>query len=125
MGEKRKHTRYACKIKADFDYYEGDPDSMDIESITPVKGKGTILDISRGGLFLVSNERVAIGMPIRVNFSTNKEKKSILGRIVRTGLLQNNPSEVARKFSSFSGKGDSYIAVEFTETIPEISEKDI
>ena len=125
MGEKRKHTRYACKIRADFDYYEGDPDTMDIETVTPVKGKGFILDISRGGLFLVSNERVGIGMPIRVHFATKKEKHALLGRTVRTGLLENNPSEVARKFSSFSNRGDSYIAIEFSETINEISETDL
>jgi hypothetical protein len=125
MGDKRKHPRYACKIRADYEYYEGDPDSMDISTITPLKAKGFILDISRGGVFIVSDERVSIGMPIRVLFHTRKEQFNVMGKIVRTGLLKNNPSEVAQKFSKFSGKGDSYIAVEFDETIAEISEKDI
>jgi hypothetical protein len=125
MAEKRKYQRYACKLKAKYDYYEGNPDDMDIATITPIKGDGYILDISQGGLFIITNERVAIGMPIRINFKTKKEDHSIMGKIIRTGLLKNNPSEVALKFARFSAKGDAYIAIEFDETIPEISDKDI
>lgn len=81
------------------------------------KGKGVIIDISRGGVFIASNTRVAAGMPIILNFELMKQKMSITGHIVRTGMLANNPSEVARKFSMFSHRGDSYIAVEFNEPV--------
>ena len=125
MTEKRRHPRYSCSIKANFDYYEGNPSEIDMEITVPSKGKGFILDISQSGMFMVSDERVSIGLPVRASFSLKKGKFSPMGRIVRTGMLKNNPSEIARKFSQFSSKGDFYIAVEFDSLLPDISEKDI
>ncbi len=112
-NDKRKHTRYSCSIKADFEFFEGDPDTIDVETQVSEKGKGLIIDISCGGVFLISNSRVSPGLPIIMKFVLNKEKMMINGRIVRTGLLKNNPTEVAQKFSKFASKGDNYIAVEF------------
>ncbi|MFC1668779.1 PilZ domain-containing protein [Spirochaetota bacterium] len=119
MTEKRKYSRYSCDIKTKFDYYEGNPEIIDPDKDTPEKCKGFILDISRGGVFIISKKRVAIGMPVRVKFSTKKNKYNVLGSIVRTGLLENNPSKIAQKFVKFISKGDSYIAVEFEKTITE------
>ena len=121
MSDKRKYARYACSIKTKFEYYTGDPDTVNLETSVAEKGKGVVIDISRGGVFIASNTRVAVGMPIILNFDLQKQKMRITGRIVRTGLLANNPSEVARKFSMFSSKGDSYIAVEFSEPIDEFN----
>jgi len=118
-SDKRKYTRYACSIKTKFDYYVGNPDEIDIKTSIPKKGKGIIIDISCGGVFIASNTRVPAGMPVIMIFPLKKEKITIHGRIVRTGLLQNNPSEIAKKFSMFSSKGDSYIAVEFNDTMKE------
>ena len=36
---------------------------------------------------------------------------TVHGRIVRTGLLKNNPTEVAQKMAQFSSFGDAYIAI--------------
>ena len=120
-SDKRKYTRYSCSIKTKFDYYVGNPDDIDINVTIPKKGKGVIIDISCGGVFIASDTRVPAGMPVILNFTLNKKKLSVQGEIVRTGLLQNNPSPAARKFSMFSSKGDSYIAVEFNNPIPEFS----
>ncbi len=125
MSEKRKYPRYACKIKTTFDYYEGNPDDMDLTVTVPSKGEGLILDLSRGGVFIVSDDRVPVHAPIMVRFSTKKLDFEIMGKIIRTGLLESNPSEIAMKFSRFASKGEVYIAVEFDEEIPDISEKDI
>jgi hypothetical protein len=46
---------------------------------------------------------------------------NIQGNIARTGLLKNNPTEIAKKFSIFSSKEDSYIAIEFNEAINEFN----
>ena len=118
-SDKRKFTRYTCSIKTKFDYYVGNPDEIDISLTVPKKGKGVIIDISCGGVFIASNTRVPAGMPVILKFTLNKQKMSVQGRIARTGLLQNNPTEIAKKFAMFSSKGDSYIAVEFTEPIKE------
>ncbi|MCP4135741.1 MAG: PilZ domain-containing protein [bacterium] len=125
MSEKRKFHRYSCKIKSEFDYYEGNPDEIDLDISVPQKGTGLILDISCGGLFLVTDEKVSINMPIRIRFKTKKEPFNILGKIVRTGLLKNNPSEIAQRFAHFSVKGDSYIAIEFDEAIASLSEQEL
>ncbi len=124
MSEKRKYPRYPCKLKGDFEYYEGDPNEIDSEDAIPIKGKGFILDISKGGLFIVSNSRVGINQPIKIKFSKGNKDYNPTGAIVRTGLLKNNPSEVAKKFAKQKVKGDSYIAVEFNEPLEELSEKD-
>lgn len=112
-NDKRRFTRYACSIKADFEFFDGDPDTIDMETQVSEKGKGLIIDISCGGVFLISNSRVSPGLPIIMKFVLNKEKLIINGKIVRTGLLKNNPTEVAQKFAKFASKGDNYIAVEF------------
>ena len=124
-SDKRKFARYACSIKSQFDYYVGNPDEIDINNDVPEKGKGIIIDISRGGVFITSNTRVPVGMPVILKFAFNKQKMNINGNIVRTGLLKNNPSEVAKKFSMFSSKGDSYIAVEFNDPIDEFNQSNI
>lgn len=124
-SDKRKYTRHSCSIKTKFDYYEGNPDDIDINITIPKKGKGVIIDISCGGVFIASDTRVPAGIPVILNFTLNKQKISVQGQIVRTGLLQNNPSPAARKFSMFSSKGDSYIAIEFNDPIQEFSLSDI
>lgn len=116
-NDKRKFARYSCSIKTEFEFYEGDPDAIDIETQVSEKGKGLIIDISCGGIFLISNSRVSPGLPIIMKFTLNKEKLVLHGKIVRTGLLKNNPTEVAQKFAKFASKGDNYIAVEFDTPI--------
>lgn len=112
-NDKRKYTRYSCSIKANFEFFEGDPDEIDIETQVSEKGKGLIIDISCGGIFLISDSRVSPGLPIIMKFQLNKEKLTLYGRIVRTGLLRNNPTEIAQKFAKYASKGENYIAVEF------------
>ena len=125
MTENRKFNRYGCQIKAECNYYEGDPETIDVDISVPIKSKGTILDISGGGLFLVSNEKVSVNMPMNIKFKTKKNNYEKMGKIVRTGLLVNNPSEAAQKFSGFSTKGDSYIALEFDDPIEDFSQEDL
>ncbi len=117
MVEKRRFPRYPCKLKTKFNYYEGNPDEIDYEITVPAKDKGVICDISQGGALLITSARVAPGVPTLLNFKTGKQKLAVHGRIVRTGLLKNNPTEVAQKMSKFASFGDAYIAVEFKEPI--------
>ncbi len=119
MNDKRKFARFACKIKCKFMYFEGDPETINIETDKKTKGKGLIIDISQGGAFLVSDERLTLGVPVFLEFRLPGKKEKTLGTVVRTGLMKNNPSEVAQKFASFSDKGETYIAVEFENPIDE------
>lgn len=125
MDEKRRYQRLSCTIKLDFEYYDGDPDEIDTETTIPIKGKGVILDISIGGLFFVSNSRVGINVPVNLKFSTKRQSYNIRGTVIRTGLLKNNPSEVAMRFANTKAKGDSYIAVEFNTLIDGLSAGEI
>lgn len=125
MTEKRKYPRYSCKIKVSYEYYEGDPESADADIIVPSKGKGFIYDISQGGAFLISNERVAVNQRMRLTFSTKKSDYAMESRITRTGLIKNNPSEIAQRMTGHTSKGDSYIAVEFTHPIPQFNPDDL
>jgi len=124
MVEKRRFPRFACKIKTKFNFYEGNPEQIDYEITVPSKGKGIICDISNGGVLLVTSSRVAVGLPTMVEFKTRKNRHAVHGRIVRTGLLKNNPTEAAQKMARFASFGDSYIAIEFKEPI-EISQDEL
>jgi hypothetical protein len=122
MNEKRKFPRFVCKIPAKFAFYEGNPDELIIESANSIKGKGVIIDISKGGAFVISNSRVNINMPINLIFNSNGIKNNINGIIVRTGLMKNNPSEVAQRYAGQKVKGDAYIAIKFDtymENVPQ------
>lgn len=125
MTEKRKFQRYACKFKAKFSYFEGDPDNIDIRTAKAVKCKGSILDISRGGIFISTNFSAGINRPVIVNFKTSRRTYSRLGSIVRTGLIDNNPAEVLHKFKDIKIRENSYIAVEFDQPIDDFREDDI
>ena len=117
MVEKRKFPRFQCKLKTKFNFYEGNPEEIDYEIMVPAKGKGIICDISQGGALLVTSGRVSVGVPTLLNFKTKKNKHAVHGHIVRTGMLRNNPTEVAQRMAKFSSLGDSYIAIEFKEPI--------
>ena len=125
MTEKRKYPRFACKIKAKIDYYPGNPDEIDLDISVPKKIKGLIMDASKGGAFVVTNERVTVGSPVRINFTTKKSKYSVVGHIVRIVLLRNNPSEDAVRLEKFADKGDSYMAVEFSEPLETLNEDEL
>ena len=125
MSEKRKFDRFQTKLKTKFEYFEGDPESIDMNKDKPIKSKGLTFDISKGGIFIITNERVVVGIPIISNFSIKGKKFRVNGSIVRTGLLKNNPSEVAQKFKKFSSHGDAYIAVEFNDPIEEFREENL
>jgi hypothetical protein len=120
MNEKRQFPRYTCNLSVKFDFYEGNPDEPKIESLKPVKGKGTIIDISKGGVFVVSNSRVNIDMPINISFSSSGKKNNLNGIIVRTGLMKNNPSEIVQKYAGQKIKGDAYIAVKFNSQLENV-----
>lgn len=123
MVEKRRFPRYQCKVKTKFNFYEGNPEEIDYEITVPAKGKGVICDISRGGALLITTSRVSPGVPTLLNFKIKKKKFSVHGHIVRTGLLKNNPTEVAQRMAPYDSFGDAYVAVEFKEPIDLISEE--
>lgn len=117
MNDKRKYPRQRCNIQVKFKFYEGNPDDININDAAALKGKGVIMDISKGGAFVVSTSRVSIDMPINLNFKMQKNDFEIQGIIVRTGLIKNNPSEVAQRWADEKVKGDTYIAIMFDQPV--------
>ncbi len=120
MMDKREYPRHKCKISVNFEFHEGNPDEIDTETATPIKGKGIIMDLSKGGVFIVSNSRVSVDMPVKLNFKNKGKKNNIDGTIIRTGLVENNPSEIAQRLKNVKVKGDVYIAVRFNAPIEDI-----
>jgi hypothetical protein len=125
MNEKRKYKRFHCKLKVRFQYFDGNPDTIDIKTAQPVNCKGHILDISCGGLFIATNDRLGINRPVIVSFKTNNKIYSENGFIVRVGLMKNNPSEILKKFENLIVKEDSYIAIQFDNPLNEFSSNDV
>jgi len=122
MTEKRQFERYGCNIRVEFDYFEGNPDEPDAVDALPVKGKGIMLDISKGGAFIVTSSRVSINMPMNIHFTANKQNRTVESMIVRTGLLKNNPADVVRKYSSLKIREDAYIAIKFKSLLEDAAE---
>ena len=125
--ERRKYARFKCAIKCNMNYYEGDPGLMDdVTKMRPIRIRGSVLDISRGGALATSAINVAIAMPIHLTFMIGKVKNERFGKIVRTGLLRDNPSEVAQKIvAGFKGVESYYIAIEFDDVMTNLSERDL
>lgn len=121
MKERREYKRHNCAIPVSFNFYEGDPDNIDIRTAKPIKGKGSILDISCGGAYVVTNSRVSVNLPMIIIFQFKKKKYNIDGVIIRTGLVKNNPAEEAQKAASFKGKGDYYLGLRFNSPAEGIS----
>lgn len=117
MKEKRKHARYGY-----LDYFEGNPKDIDISLVSPIQGHGIILDISQGGMLMASDLNVSVGMPIRVGFTIKGESVERLGKIVRTGELRNNPSEIIKNYLNFKGHEKNYIAIQFDDILAELAE---
>lgn len=125
MHEKRQYHRYPCLLKVRFQYQDGNPDDPYQMSKKPQKGKGRILDISRGGIFIASYAKTGINLPIKILFKTNNRVISQTGTIVRTGLIRNNPAEVLKKFASLDIREDAYLAIMFNEPLEEFSTEEI
>ena len=125
MNEKRQYPRHSCHMKVRFSFYEGDPDEIDLRRAVPKKGSGVILDISRGGLFIATDAKVSVNLPVEVEFRSRIELFSLMGSIVRTGLIQNNPSDVVKKYSKMRIRYSSYMAVQFSQPLDFIDEEDL
>jgi hypothetical protein len=120
MNEKRKFKRYECKIKVRFEHTEEMNSST--EEIPGFKGKGHILDISQGGIFIATDTNVPVSCDILVTFKTESRIFEEKGFIVRTGTLKNNPAEVVKKFENYDIKEKSYIAIQFENPIDNINQ---
>ncbi|MBP7902255.1 MAG: PilZ domain-containing protein [Spirochaetes bacterium] len=118
MNDKRKFKRYECKIKVRFEH--SDEMNTPTESISAFKGKGHILDISQGGIFIATDSNVPVSCDIIVSFKTESKIFEEKGFIVRTGTLKNNPAEVIKKFENYDIKEKAYIAVQFDNPIEDI-----
>ena len=71
-------------------------------------------------MLLVSKARVSVGMPIYLYFKNKRKKNKLSGIIVRTGLILNNPSEVAQRMKVEKVKGDAYIGVKFENIVDDL-----
>ena len=125
MSDKRQFRRYQCRLKAKFFYYDGELNSEKDTDIKTQKCAGHILDISRGGIFISTNENLGINRHVRLMFKTNNQIFDETGTIVRTGLIKNNPSEILVKFENLSISEKSYIAIQFDKTLGEIDYYDV
>lgn len=125
MAEKRKFQRFNCKLKCRVDYFDGDPEKIDIRTAKSIRINGKVLDISKGGIFLTTNKQVGINRPVVLELKTDKSTYKRIGNIVRTGFIENNPSEILHKFAKFKIKEKFYIAIEFDQPIDDLSPEEL
>ncbi len=124
MDEKRQFPRYYCRLKTRAEIVHRIK-TENFVSEKKEKLKGWILDISRGGVFIVSDASASINRVITISFKTNNMTFDKKGIVVRTGLMNDNPVEVLDKFKNAKLKEKYYLAVQFDEAIQDIDEDDI
>ena len=122
MDEKRKYKRYKCKIKVRFRHENSGAED---DTFEPFKGKGHILDISRGGIFIATDSAVPVSCSVTVTFKTDSKIFDQNGFVVRTGLIRENPAEVVRKFDDYDIKEKTYIAVQFDNLIEDLDDNSL
>ncbi len=124
MQEKRRFPRFACLLKTRFSYALEIPDSEDSQPRYK-KSHGRILDISCGGVFIATNAKCGLNVPLTITFKTERRVYVCIGSIVRTGLLKNNPSDAARKYKGLKIRENGYIAVEFDTPLQDLEVHDL
>ncbi|HEY1405694.1 MAG TPA: hypothetical protein VF857_03705, partial [Spirochaetota bacterium] len=58
-------------------------------------------------------------------FRTKSEMFALSGTIVRTGLIKNNPSDIAQKYKFHGLRHENYIAVQFKTLLENLDETDL
>ncbi len=122
MSEKnRKHERYKCKLSAEFEYWEGIPDEIDIDAEPSGIASGWIVDWSKSGLLIVTNENLSINIPVRLRFKKSGKFFVAVGHIVRIGIFEDNPSIVDHLIDDNEVEGKFFIGITFDRIIDDLS----
>lgn len=122
MDEKRRHPRFPCLLKVKFTIFN---DGNQTSPEKPIRSKGRILDISKGGVFIASKLKTNINIPVSLRFRTRNKLIEIDGTIVRTGLIHNNPSDELKKIDKLTIKEEAYLAIEFTSPLAEFDSAEL
>jgi hypothetical protein len=125
MNEKRLYPRYSCSVNVRFRCFTGDPDVINVTVAPSFKGKGKVLDISKGGICIATNSRVSVNMPVKLEFKIRKNKYSLDAMVVRTGKIENNPSVLARAFRLLKPGRKYFVAFQFEYLIEDIDSAEL
>jgi hypothetical protein len=125
MNEKRLYPRYSCSEKVRFRCFTGDPDVINITVAPSFKGKGKVLDVSKGGMCIATNSRVSVNLPVKLDFKIRNKKYSLDATVVRTGKIENNPSILTRTFRLLKPGRKYFIAFQFEYLVEDIDSADL
>ena len=119
MNEKRVFARYRTDLLVEFEHLGKDE---------TIKGKGKIVNMSLGGLYMISSNKVNQDKPVNLCFKlksdtegSGKEIYKNAGSIIRSGLLQDEKNELKLKYSVTEESEKFYMAVKFNEPQFELS----
>lgn len=119
--DKRYSGRRHADFKIDFEYY---PKSA-VSGAS--RGRGKAVNISLGGVYILTDTIVNSDAPIALFFKTDgpeQHDKTFFvtnGTVIRSGAVEEESDEFKRKFGLEGGPGNCYCAVKFTSIQFELS----
>ncbi|MCL1865011.1 MAG: PilZ domain-containing protein [Spirochaetes bacterium] len=115
MIESRKYQRYDKEIKVEYSISDSD-------IINSVAGK--ILNISLGGVYIITDLLVEKNLKLDLKFSFVKDDELIIlktiGAVLRSGD-RNSDLDINKKYHFFSDDGMYFAAIKFFEPFVELS----
>jgi hypothetical protein len=126
MSEKRAHTRYITKIKAELE-------CSDETGKTPGDAPGLmlyghIINISLGGVYMTAPSPAKADTPVSLCFyiqGRGKKSEKIMfltrGVVLRSGAVADEPEELRLKYNVEPGQEPYYLAVRFVEPLFKLS----
>jgi hypothetical protein len=115
MTEKRKHPRYGKNIEIEYSISDND-------IISNTNGK--IINISLGGIYIITDLLVEINLKLDLKFSFVKDDKLVIlkttGTVLRSGDISSN-LELNKKYRFSPDDGKYFAAIKFFEPFIEFS----
>lgn len=124
MHEQRQHQRHDIPLQVEFHYFSGDPDRIGDENPAPARGFGTIIDISIGGMSMLSESPVPPGLPISLFFTMLNESGDSARRVLLIAngtVVRSEPQPAAHDGTVTTDEHCRLVAIRFAETQHEIA----
>ncbi|HOP61801.1 MAG TPA: PilZ domain-containing protein [Spirochaetota bacterium] len=113
--DKREYPRYDKDLQVDYAYQQKVPTTEE---------HGRILNISLGGIYMLSGSILEKGMEITLTFTINKNNKmttlTTTGSVLRSGKISDEP-EMSQKYDIKAPENRCFAVIKFNAPFIELS----
>ncbi len=126
MIERREHNRHEADITLEYEYYTAMGDENYSTAFKPERASARILNISLGGLFMLSDVLLRASMPVAMFFKRRDEhdRENIVlitnGTVLRAGHVGDD-SVIKERYGIEDNEESYYSVVKFYSPLIELS----